>query len=215
MPVMVGLTGGIASGKSTASRMFTELGAYVIDADQIARQVVEPGKPALDDIRSAFGEGVIASDGSLDREQLGKIVFTDPDARSRLGQITHPRIARAMMEEAAFAEDAGHAWVIYDAALIVENNMHAGLAALIVVSLDPEVQLERLLARDGFSLKQARARVDSQLPLADKVAVADYVIDNSGSLEATRAQVTELYNKIDGLVATHGVATLGEEGRHE
>lgn len=211
MPVMVGLTGGIASGKSTASRMFTELGAYVIDADKIARAVVEPGEPALDAIRSAFGEEVIASDGSLDRERLGQIVFADPSARARLGQITHPRIAQAMMEEASAAEEAGHAWVIYDAALIVENNLHAGLAALIVVSLDPEVQLQRLLARDGFTLEQARARVDSQLPLADKVAVADYVIDNSGSLEATEARVTELYQKIDALVATHGVAKLAQE----
>lgn len=205
-PVMIGLTGGIASGKSTVSNMLRELGAAIIDADVIAREVVAPGAPALDVIRDAFGDEVITADGALDREALGAIVFDDADARARLNAITHPRIGQRMWERARELFEAGHPWVIYDAALIVENNLHEMLDSLIVVSLSPDIQLERLMARDDLTDAQARQRVAAQLPLADKVAAADFVIDNDGALAQTRAQVEALYRHIDEAVRERGTA---------
>ena len=194
---VVGLTGGIASGKSTVSRMFRELGAVVLDADQMAREIVAPGEPALAEIREAFGDGVFSADGRLDREALGAVVFADPAARARLGAITHPRIGQRMMQRAVEAHEAGAAWVIYDAALIVENGLHQGLDALIVVALPPDVQLGRLMARDGTGEAEARARVAAQMPLEAKLAVADFVIDNGGTLEETRGQVERLYRELE------------------
>lgn len=194
MPFIIGLTGGIASGKSTVSRHLTKLGAYIIDADLIAREVVAPGSPGLAAIVEAFGEQMLDARGELDRAKLGALVFKESAARTQLNAITHPRIAQRMMELAMEAEqEHGHAWVIYDAALLVENKIHTMLTALIVVSCEREVQLERLMARDGFSREEALARISSQLPLEEKVAVADHVIDNSGTLEETLAQTEALH----------------------
>ncbi len=204
--VIVGLTGGIASGKSTVAAMLDELGTPVIDADQIAREVVEPGEPALDEIREAFGEAVIGEGGALDRPALGEVVFSDPAARKRLEAITHPRIGQRMMERADELREAGHRWVVYDAALIVENGMHRWLDSLIVVAADPEVQLERIVERDDISAEQAQSRIDSQMPLAEKIAVADYVVDNNGTLEETRRQVEDIHAQIDEAVRTRGTA---------
>lgn len=196
-PVIFGLTGGIASGKSTVSNMFRDLGAKVIDADQLARRVVEPGSPALAEIRQAFGDALVSEDGTLDREALGARVFSDADARQKLESITHPRIAMAMQEEALKAGTAGADWVIYDAALIVENGLHRALAGLVVVAADPELQIERLIARDDLGEADARARLDAQLPLESKVEVADWVIDNNGSLDETRSQVEDVYRQLE------------------
>lgn len=205
-PVIVGLTGGIASGKSTVSNHLRELGAYVIDADQVARAIVEPGEPALDEIVARFGQSVLDAQGCLDRAALGKIVFDDPDARKALSMITHPRIGQRMMQEAADAFERGHGWVIYDAALLVENNIHTMFDALIVVSLSPERQLERLIGRDGLSAAEAQARIDSQLPLAQKVAVADYIVDNSGSKAQTIQKTQALYELISASISARGSA---------
>ncbi|MFP4597680.1 MAG: dephospho-CoA kinase [Persicimonas sp.] len=204
--VIVGLTGGIASGKSTVAAMLEDLGTPVIDADQIAREVVEPGEPALEEIREAFGEEVIDEDGALDRPALGEVVFGDANARKRLEAITHPRIGQRMMERANELREADHRWVVYDAALIVENGMHRWLDSLIVVAADPEVQLDRLLARDDISAEQAQSRIDSQMPLEDKITVADYVVDNNGTLEDTRRQVEDIHTQIDEAVRTRGTA---------
>lgn len=176
--------------------MLTELGARIIDADVVAREVVEPGAPALDQIAKEFGDDVFAHDGSLNRAALGEIVFSDDEARRRLNQITHPRIAMRMMKHAEAAGDDGFPWVIYDAALIVENGIHTALSGLIVVTCSQREQLQRLQRRDDLDEEQARQRVDSQLPLAQKVAVADWVIDNDGSLDNTRQQVAELYRTL-------------------
>ena len=203
---VVGLTGGIASGKSTVSSMFRELGVPVIDADQLARFVVEPGQPANAEIRARFGEGVFQADGTLDREALGKIVFSDPDARRQLNAMTHPRIAAEMAARSQALRAEGHPWVIYDAALIVENQGQNWLGGLIVVSLAREHQLRRLVERDGGDEARAAARIDSQLPLADKVAVADWVIDNGGAVEQTRAQVEAVHAAISKAVAERGQA---------
>lgn len=196
MARIIGLTGGIASGKSTVAAMLRELGAHIVDADQLARQVVEPGTPALAEIAARFGPGVLQPDGTLDRKKLGAIVFADADARQALNRITHPRIAAAGQEAIARLAARGVNPVIYEAALIVENQLHTWMHGLIVVSVPPEVQRARLMARDHLDEDAARARIAAQLPLAKKVAVADHVIDNSGTLEDTRAQVCDLWGRL-------------------
>jgi dephospho-CoA kinase len=193
---MVGLTGGIASGKSTVARILVELGAPVIDADVLARRVVEPGRPAHDDIVREFGREVLAADGTIDRKTLGAIVFADDPKRRRLNAITHPRIAQMAQEEAAGHFARGARVVIYEAALIVENGLHHALGGLIVVSAPEEVQLARLMARDGVDEAAARARLAAQLPLAEKLRVATHVVDNGGSPEATRAQVERIWEEL-------------------
>lgn len=193
---VIGLTGGIASGKSTVAAMLRELGAPLVDADELARRVVEPGTPGLAAVVEHFGAGVLDPDGQLDRKQLGARVFADPEARAALNAITHPRIAELSQREIARLAADGAPVVIYEAALIVENQLHRGLDRLIVVAVPEAVQLARLMQRDGVSEAEALARVRAQLPLADKVAVADHVIDNAGSLEETRAQVARVWEAI-------------------
>lgn len=196
MARIIGLTGGIASGKSTVSAMLRELGAHVIDADQVARDVVAPGTPALAEIQARFGSAVLQADGALDRKKLGAIVFADPDARRALERITHPRIAAATQQEIARLAAAGVDPVIYDAALIVENRLYTWMQGLIVVSVPPEVQVARLMIRDDIDEAAAQARLAAQLPLAEKVAVATDVIDNSGTRADTEAQVRALWARL-------------------
>jgi dephospho-CoA kinase len=203
---VVGLTGGIASGKSTVAGMFEERGVPVIDADVIARKIVEPGQPALDEIADAFGEDVIQEDGSLDREALGTIVFGDDEARAQLNAITHPRVAQRMADRARELSEEGYRWIIYDAALIVENGIHEWLDALIVVSVDRRTQIERLIRRDNIDREDAVARIESQLPLQDKVSVADYVIDNAGTLDQTLEQVERIHACIESNLNARGSA---------
>jgi dephospho-CoA kinase len=210
MVVIVGLTGGIASGKSAVTAMLRELGVEVIDADVIAREVVEPGEPALEDLVARFGAQILTSEGRLDRAALGQVVFADVQARQELGQIMHPRIGQRMWQRAEQAGEAGHRWVVYDAALLVENQLHLLLDSLIVVAASAPTQLERVMARDGLDEEAARARIASQLPLEQKVAVADYVIDNEGSLEQTRAQVQAVYAQIDAAISERGSAQIKE-----
>jgi dephospho-CoA kinase len=190
------LTGGIASGKSTVGALLRELGAPVVDADELARKVVEPGKPAFDEVVKAFGPGVVAPDGTLDRKKIGDLVFADPEARKRLNAITHPRIALAAHDDIAAQIAAGEKVVIYEAALLVETGLNNVLDGLIVVSVPADVQLTRLMARDGIDEAAAVARLAAQYPLAKKLAVATEVIDNSGTREATRAQVERLWSKL-------------------
>lgn len=190
--MVVGLTGGIASGKSTVAEMIGRRGIAVVDADLLAREVVAPGSDGLAEISERFGEAVVRDDGSLDRKKLGAIVFADADARADLNRITHPRIAAASQRELAALAAAGEELAIYEAALIVENGIHRGLDALIVVAVDEDVQVARLTTRDGIDEEAARARITAQLPLADKVAAADYVVDNSGALAETERRVDEV-----------------------
>jgi dephospho-CoA kinase len=192
----VGLTGGIASGKSTVAAMLRELGAPIVDADEVARRVVEPGTPALAEIAARFGADVIGVDGRLDRKRLGERVFGDPAARVELERITHPRIAAAAQQEIAAHAAAGAAVVIYDAALIVENGLHRALHGLIVVSVPRDVQKRRLMARDGIDEAAAEARIAAQLPLEDKLRVATHVVDNGGTIAGTRAQVERIWAEL-------------------
>jgi dephospho-CoA kinase len=193
----IGLTGGIACGKSTVARLFTDLGIPIVDADQLARDVVAPGSEGLAEIVREFGDEVLTDDGSLDRKKLGGVVFSDTDARRRLEAITHPRIAQLGMQTLAELSSTSEApYLMYEAALLVEGGMHKAFPALVVVSAAAETQLARLRARDASSEQEARARIDSQLPVADKVAVADFVIQNDGTIEQTRAQVEQTHEAL-------------------
>jgi dephospho-CoA kinase len=192
---LYGLTGGIASGKSTVARILRELGATVIDADLLAREVVEPGQPAFEEIRATWPE-VIGADGRIDRAKLGEIVFSSAAERAILNGITHPRIGEESARRTQEAEARGEPLAFYEAALIVENRLDEGLDGLVVVSVPEALQLARLKARDGLSEAAARARVAAQLPLAEKVRRATHVIDNGGTPAQTRAAVERLYETL-------------------
>jgi dephospho-CoA kinase len=192
----IGLTGGIASGKSTVSRLFEQLGVAVVDADQLAREVVAIGSDGLREVVEAFGPQVLATDGNLDREKLGAIVFSDEQARRKLQAITHPRIARLGAERIATLQTTHTPYVIYDAPLLVEVGAHGAFAALIVVAASVPTQIARLHARDGLNERQSGERLASQLPLARKIAVADYVIHNDGSIEELAQRTREVHAQI-------------------
>lgn len=193
--VTVGLTGGIASGKSTAAGSFAALGVPIVDADEVAREVVARGSDGLREIIEAFGQEMVGPDGALDRKSLGARIFSDDAARGRLNAITHPRIAARSAER--MAEVAGDApYVLYEAALLVENGIHRMLAALVVVAASEQTQISRVSARDGLDENEARARLRAQLPLADKVAAADYVIDNDGDRLETERRVREVHEAL-------------------
>jgi len=188
---LFGLTGGIASGKSTVSAMFRDAHVPVIDADELAREVVEPGQPALAEIAQRF-PGTIGPDGRLDRAKLGARIFADAGERAALGAITHPRIQLRAMEKTAALAERGEPAALYDAALLIENGLHRGLDGVILVACPREVQLARLMARNGLTEAQAKERIASQMPLEQKRPFATWVIDNGGTLEATRAQVEKV-----------------------
>jgi dephospho-CoA kinase len=176
---LVGLTGGIATGKSTFAAALRALGAPVLDADQLARQVVAPGTPALAEIARAFGPGVLGPDGALDRKAMAALVFADPAQRRRLEAITHPAIREAMAAETARLEAAGHDLCFYDAPLLYEVGLDRAMALTVVVFAPPEAQVARLVRRDGLSREAALARLAAQLPVAEKAARADAVVDNA------------------------------------
>jgi dephospho-CoA kinase len=195
--LLVGLTGGIATGKSTVSTMFAHLGAKIVDADLLAREVVMPGQPAHAAIVREFGPDVLQADGTLDRKRLGAIVFADAARRQRLEAITHPAIhVRQQRILAVYDEEAFEGIVIWDAALLIESSSARRMDKVVVVVADPDTELRRLMARDGFADGEARRRIASQMPLAEKVKVADYVIDNSGSRAETERRVREVYRAL-------------------
>ena len=191
LAMIIGLTGGIACGKSSVARILEERGLPVIDADQVARDVVAPGSDGLAAGVDAFGDGVLDAQGGLDRAKLGEIVFADPDARRRLEAITHPRIAAESGRRMQEALAAGAERVFYEAALLVEIGRHKDFGALWVVAAPRESQIERVMARDGLSRADAEARLAAQMPVAEKAAVADVVIDNSGDLAALARAVDD------------------------
>lgn len=193
----VGLTGGIAVGKSTVVRTFAELGAVCFDADIIARSVVEPGQPALAAIVSAFGRGVLNADGSLDRTALGKVVFADPARRLELEGILHPPIIaeqdRLIAEVRSRQPDA---IVIVDAALLIESGGYQRFDVVVVVHCAPEIQRMRLMSRDGMSADDADRRIAAQMPQSEKLAYATIAIDTSGTLEDTRRRTEEAWEEL-------------------
>lgn len=196
MKPVVGLTGGIACGKTTVAGMFGDLGIPVIDADDLAREVVEPGTRGLQQIVREFGRGVLDGSGSLDRKKVGDLVFGDPAARDKLNAIMHPLIGAAGADHISAHQDDPAPYLLYEAALLVETGSYKSFSALIVVSAEDSLQRLRLIARDGFTVAEANARIASQLPLARKVAVADHVVTNNGDLDGTRRQVAEVHEKL-------------------
>ena len=194
---VIGLTGGIAAGKSTVSKILQRLGATIVDADEIARLIVEPGSHGWSKIRERFGEEVFLEDGRLDRERLGRIVFSDKDKRRWLDKLTHPLIGVEIARQVGEAAARGAEIVVVDAALLFESSgMEPFVRPVIVVSATQEQQAERLRARDGLADKEIEARIGSQMPLEEKVRLADYVVDNSGSLEETERRVKELWDEL-------------------
>ncbi|MGH3328303.1 MAG: dephospho-CoA kinase [Streptomycetales bacterium] len=190
----VGLTGGIGSGKSEVSRLLASYGAVVIDADLIAREAVEPGTPGLAAVVEEFGAGVLRADGSLDREKLGAVVFSDAERRAALNAIVHPRVAERTAELVEAAPD--DAVVVHDVALLVENGLAPAYDVVVVVDAAEETQIDRLVRLRGMSLQDARARVAAQAARQDRLDVADVVIENDGALEEVEAQVVELWEEL-------------------
>lgn len=195
--MIVGLTGGIATGKSTVTGMLRDLGAYVVDADIWARKVVEPGQPALVEIAEAFGPDVLLPDGTLNRPALGRVIFHNAALRERLNQITHPRVREGMRSETDqfFAEHPDEP-ILWDVPLLFEGETRKYVDTTILVYVDEDVQLERLMQRDNLDRPDAIARIQAQMPIAQKRRLADYVIDNSASREQTKEQVRTLWQTL-------------------
>ncbi|MDD2541403.1 MAG: dephospho-CoA kinase [Desulfuromonadaceae bacterium] len=183
---VIGLTGGIATGKSSVALFFTEHGVPVIDADQLARVAVLPGSAALEQIISFFGREVLTHEGVLDRKRLGEIIFSDPIKRRRLESILHPEIQKRAEECIAQTAQAGHQRVIYMAPLLIETGASNRMDDIWVVTVRPEIQLERLMQRDSISIEQAQRIISSQMPLSEKERYGSVVIDNSGTEAETR-----------------------------
>src|SRR5688572_4056264 len=193
----VGLTGSIAVGKSFVTSVFEELGCHVLDADQTAREVVEPGSSGLHAVVESFGPRILKDDGTLDRELMGQLIFADPEQRQRLNSILHPFII-ARQDEVIREWEAldPHGIGIIDAALMIESGGYKRFDKLIVVHCRPEVQLERLMLRTGLSLEQAQQRIASQMPQEEKQQYADYLIDTSDGFDITRSRVREVFKQL-------------------
>jgi dephospho-CoA kinase len=205
----VGLTGGIATGKTTVVAMLRELGCHVIEADKVAHQIIEPGGPAYEDVVREFGRGILAADGHVDRSKLGAIVFADAERLARLNAIVHPLVRQDHARELAAIERADpHAIAVVEAALLIEAGFDKMLECLVVTWCTPEQQVARLTQRGasipagrGLTAEQARQRIAAQMPVEEKRRLADEVIDCSGSLEYTRAQVVALFGRLRAMEA--------------
>lgn len=193
--LLVGLTGGIGSGKSTVARLLEKLGAVVFDADLLAREAVEPGTPGHVAVIERFGADVLAPGGALDREALASIVFADPSARRDLEQIVHPEVRRLFAEGSEAYRDTDRI-VVFSAPLLVETGMHTAFEILVVVSATVVTQIERLMRQRGMSEAAIRARIDAQAPLEDKAAVADFLVDNGGTIAELENRVERLWHDL-------------------
>jgi dephospho-CoA kinase len=190
--MILGITGSIACGKSIVARLFGELGAAVVSADELARDVIAPGSPLLAELRERFGPVIVEPNGTVDRKALAAMIFSDHAARRDLNRIMHPAIA-ALAEARLKQLSRARSLVVYEAPLLFEAGAEGRVDAVLVVRIEPQRQLERLMARDGVSEAEARSRIAAQMPQDEKIARADFVIDNSGSLEGTQAQVRDLF----------------------
>jgi len=207
---LVGLTGGIGTGKSTVAQMFEKCGALVLDADAIVHELQAAGMPMLVEIAEAFGPEILLAGGSLDREQLARRVFADEAARARLNRIVHPKVGREMLRRVQAAQQSGVPLLVLDIPLLLEGRAAraAGqerrgsasdlVSEVIVVYAPPAMQIERQMARDGVTRQRAEERLAAQLSIDDKREMADHLIDNSGTLEATEAQVRALFERLTG-----------------
>lgn len=205
MTRVVGLSGGIGTGKSTVTRMLAELGAVVVDADAIVHRLQAAGSPLLDEIAEAFGADVIGAEGALDRKRVADLVFRDPTARARLNAIVHPRVGAEMARELAAARAAAAPLVVLDIPLLFEGRAAGaggasaqGFDATVLVYAPRELQIERTLARDDGTREDVERRLAAQLPIDEKRALADHVIDNAGTLDETERQVRALFERLVG-----------------
>lgn len=192
----LGLTGGIATGKTTISNYLKTKGIPVLDADEYARKVVEPGTPGLTYIVNTFGKQVLQSDGSLNRKLLGQIIFNDMTARQKLNGITHPRIQQMMTDELQKLAKDKTPLVILDIPLLLENHNIAGADAIMVVTVPESIQLNRLMQRNNLTKEEAQRRIDAQMPLSEKEKLADFIVDNSGTIANTLTQVDKVIQNI-------------------
>lgn len=195
MSVVIGLTGSIGTGKSTISKMFTDRGIPVVDADLIAREVVKPDAAAYTDIVATFGEDILLADGRLDRKALGNIVFADEAQRLQLNEIVHPAIRTEMIRQRDEYVEKNHAYVVMDIPLLFESKLTKFVDKVMVVFVDPDVQVARITARDNSSTEEAKQRIASQIPVAEKVKLADAVIDNNGTIAESAAQLAAILLK--------------------
>ncbi|KOF11713.1 dephospho-CoA kinase [Planococcus glaciei] len=193
--MIIGLTGSIASGKSTVSAMLAEMGYPIVDADKVARLVVEPGSETLEKIRVLFGEEVILPDGTMDRKKVGELIFNDPASRKKLNDVIHPAIRMEMLRQRGEFLDQGFETVIMDIPLLFESRLQHLVDKVLVVSVTEEHQLKRLMERNDLSEKEARARIASQLPMSVKEEGADAVIYNNGSVDETKWQLNRILDQ--------------------
>ncbi len=199
--LIVGLTGGVASGKTVVSKVFREEGAWIIDLDQVAREMVQPHRPAYRDLIKAFGREILCKDGQIDRKRLASMVFTNPKQRALLNQILHPRIKGEMDRRIkAIGQRDPEAIIVIDAPLLIERGEQHDVDQLVVVTSSKKQQIQRLMRRDGASEKDALMRISSQIPLKEKARWADFVIRNNGSLKETRKRAKEIFKKLKGMI---------------
>jgi len=199
MALIVGLTGGIGSGKSTVTKMFKDLGAKIIDADKLGHSVILPHKPAWEKIVKIFGKDILQNDLTIDREKLGKIVFANQPLLKKLNEITHPEITKIIKKEIDSVKNKTYNQkkiLIIDAALIYEAKIDRLIDKIIVVYIDEDEQIKRLIKRNNLSKDEALQRIKSQMPMKEKVKMADYVIDNSSSLDKTKKQVEKIWKSL-------------------
>lgn len=197
MTRIIGLTGGIASGKSTVSNLLRQAGLPIVDADQITRQVQRPGSPALAQLAAAFGSQIIQADGHLDRNRLGQRVFADPTALKRLNQIMQPLVRTAICQAIDHFRRQGVPNLVLDIPLLFEEHYDADCDLVVVVKVSPTTEQHRLMERNHYSVAEAQARIAAQMPLTSKIARADLVIDNDGRLQDTKRQVAQLVEQLE------------------
>ncbi len=196
MTYVLGLTGGIASGKSTVSNYLYEQGAAIIDADEVAREVVRPDTEGLASLKQKFGKQIIAADGTLKRRALGEIIFNDPAQRDLVNSILHPLITKKMLGQVKAAKQRGVDLVVLDVPLLFETHGERYCDGVLVVDIDPQLQLERLIKRNGYSRQEAQARMASQMSVKERRKRADFLVDNNGSEKETYQQIDVLLEKI-------------------
>ena len=194
---VIGLTGSIATGKSTVSKLLARLGAVIIDADKVAREIVQTGEQALEEIVEYYGEDILLEDGSLDRKKLGKIVFNDPEKLEKLNEITHPKIIQRILDRVhRISNKYDGAVIVIDAALLIEMNFQRYVDEVWVVTLSKEMQINRLMKRDQIKAKEAQNRIEAQMSSEEKSKYADEIIDNSGNLEELEKDIMKLWRRI-------------------
>ncbi|MGI8316824.1 dephospho-CoA kinase [Halobacillus mangrovi] len=195
MTLVIGLTGSIASGKSTVSKMFTELNIPVIDADNISREVVKPGEPAYEQIVDTFGDSILQEDKTLDRKQLGKVVFSDEEKRKQLNSIVHPQVRKEMLAKRDYYVSEHYSAMVLDIPLLFESKLSHYVDRVVVVYVSEETQLERLMERDRSSREDAEQRIKAQIPVKQKAAMADAVIDNNGTIDESFQQLKDILHE--------------------